>query len=158
MESIFQVTIFEKIYFEVYLTGVVRSIEEKKNKSARTLQENLVDQSIQGKIPIIRSSARKSELVKLSAQNDSRKRKLQSQQNKTISKNETLVQLQSFMKKFPSEPLLKCTVSIGLGVLITSPEKPVAKGITLRTYLARQVFQKLHPQIAIEVEHSFYVD
>ena len=155
MEPMVQVPTSEKIDFEVNLTDMVKSIEENTNESVRTFLENLVDQRMQDKIPIMWSSAKESESIRFRYTMDPRKRKLLSQQNKIISRKEALVLLQSFMKKFPSENILKCTVTIDFAVLITGTEEPVAEGTPLRTEFARQVFQKLHPQLATEVEHFF---
>ena len=150
-----QVPISEKIDFEVNLTDMLRSIVDNTNESVRTFLENLVDQRMQDKIPIMWSSAKESELVRLRAPMDPIKRKLKSQQKKIVSRKDNLVLLQCFMKKFPSDTVLKCTVTIDFAVLITGPEKPAAKRTSLRTYLARQVFQKLHPQLTTEVEYFF---
>ena len=76
------------------------------------------------KIQIMWGSARERELPRLTAPIDPRKRKVQSQQKKTVSRRETLVLLQRFMKKLPSEKVLKCTVSIDFTVLITGLESP----------------------------------
>ena len=155
MEPMVQVPTSENIDFEVNLTEMVKSIEENTKESVRTFLENLVDQRMQDKIPIMWSSAKESESIRFRYTMDPRNRKLLSQQTKNISRKDALVRLQSFLKKFPSEPVLKCTVNIDFGVLITGPDKSVPKGTPLRTYFARQVFQKLHPQLATEVDHFF---
>ena len=62
---------------------------------------------MQNKAPIMWSTVKESELVRLKAPIDPRKRKLPLQQNKTISRTLTLVRLQSFMKIIPFEPELK---------------------------------------------------
>ena len=74
-------------------------------------------------------------------------------ENKIISRKDILISLKSFLMKLPSELELKFTVNIDFVVFITGPEKSVANGTSLRTYLIRQVFQKLHPQLATEVKH-----
>ena len=86
---------------------------------------------------------------------DLRKRKVQSHENKKVSREETVVLIQSFIKRFSSETVLKCTVTIDFAELITGPEKPTAENIQLHTEYARQLLQKLNPQLAIEVEHFF---
>ena len=158
MAPMVQVPTSEKINFEVNLREMLISSEGNTHESVCTFLENLMDQRMQDKIPIMWSSAKESELVRLKVPMDTRKRKLQSQMNKITSRKGSLAVLQSIMKIFTFEPVLKCTVNIDFAVLITGPEKPVAKGTPLRTYFARQVFQKLHPQLAIEVEHFFFFD
>ena len=156
MEPMVQISISEKIDFYGNLMRPVKYIEENTNESVRTFLENLVDMHMQDKIPVMWSYAKENKLARLMAPAVPRKRELQSQKNKIISRNDTVVRFQSFMKRFSTGPVLKCTVNIYFPVLITGPEKLVVKGSPLRTYLARQAFQELHSQLSVEVEHSFF--
>ena len=88
-----QVSTSEKIHFEVNLTDMIQSIEEHTNESVRNFLENLVYQRKQDKIPIMWNSAKESELVRLRSPIDPRKRKLQSQQKKIVSRKEAFVLL-----------------------------------------------------------------
>ena len=59
------------------------------------------------------------------------------------------------MKKFMSETVLKCTVTIDFAVLTIGTEKPTAKDTPLCTEYARKVFQNIQLQLAIAGEHFF---
>ena len=61
MEPMVQIPTSENIDFEVNLTDMVKCIQENMNESVRTFLENLVDQHMQNKIPIMWSSAKESE-------------------------------------------------------------------------------------------------
>ena len=61
MEPIVQVPTSENIDFGINLTEMVNYIQENTNESVRTFLENLEDQRMQEKIPIMWSSAKESE-------------------------------------------------------------------------------------------------
>ena len=90
MEPMVQVPTSKKIDLEFNLMDMVKSIEENTNESVRFFVENLVNHRMQDKIPIMNGSVKESELARLRAPMDPRKRKLQTKQNKIIPKNDTL--------------------------------------------------------------------